>query len=201
MALDFYLAWQWASQLGGPAVQARKRRRPQRNFSTESAESLEARCLLSATGGRLVAADAAQVAVVEKAGQSTARIGRAAPNASFPNLAGTWEIVTHFDGLDVHGTLVLQQNGQKLVGTLTNDMQPPGEFKAKILGSKSHQTAHIKGKTVHRSFSSKKKVKVDAQAKDADHNFTFESMLGTLEGGNPPEQQPFDGTHTVFDDN
>lgn len=138
--------------------------------------------------------------------QGKANAAHAGRKAVFPNMAGTWEFVTHSEGVDIQGILVIQQRGKKLTGTLTNEGQPPGSFKAKFILDKG-RIGSIKGKIVNRVVDSNGKPiespvhdDRDDLDRDGDGNFNNDpdSMHGTI--GNSPEGAAFDATHTVFDD-
>lgn len=102
-----------------------------------SAESLESRCLLSASKGH-ASAQFADVAVEPSPGIEHFGAQHASANAhqrkkTYPDISGHWEIVTEINGQEYAGSLDLVQHGRKITGSLTNEIQAvPGKLKAKL---------------------------------------------------------------------
>ncbi|MFO1022169.1 MAG: hypothetical protein U0903_15970 [Planctomycetales bacterium] len=123
-----------------------RRRSCARHLSPQlTLEGFESRCLLSAvmSHGKGIAAEVAVDDAHADTGKHKkheqhydAEQAAKTPKApKFPDLSGQWRAITHAAGGDIIGVLQLTQHKKKLTGTLTNDGQPPGGFKAKIIVS------------------------------------------------------------------
>ena len=105
-----------------------------------AAESLESRCLLSASKVSAPVVQEAEVALEVE--QAAAKPPRGVKKLTVPNVAGTYDVVTHLPGGgEIEGVLEINQKGKKLTGTLTNELQPPGKFKAKFVKDQPRATS------------------------------------------------------------
>ncbi len=108
---------------------------------------------LAEAGGGPVNTAQQTIHVLKKAVNTSARV--VSKELSFPDVIGTWTIITDPEGAAVTGTLELNQkgSGKKITGTLTNAGQPPGSFTAKFVNSRA-EFATV-GKMLNRVISSK----------------------------------------------
>lgn len=125
-----------------PGFSGGRRSIESRLFAGCGVEGLQSRCLLSAvmSHGKGIAAEVSPLdAGVEikhqrqDAHQEADTAAKKPKAPKYPDLSGQWRAITHLPGEDVIGVLQLTQHKKKLTGTLTNEGQPPGKFKAKII--------------------------------------------------------------------
>jgi hypothetical protein len=103
-----------------------------------------------------------------------------APPANLPDMNGHWTIITHADGFDATGVLDLHQNGKKVTGTLTNEEQPPGSFKAKFIKAKAgEKTGTLKGHAENFVLDSNK-IEMIMTVIDAAFDGTFRTKTGEV---------------------